>query len=165
MTEAAPSSNTVLSRGSDGWFARSRFSPERPGRAQMSGRSVAGQDTDRPLSLEASALRLAPAVVEVARNVCASRPSERHPLYGVLFCCCGARFHRSESPDARREYMTVCGCRLQPIDAATIEKRVHAAGISFDKAQGPLRTRVAPDGYGRIEVGGTLDDIRFVHRP
>jgi hypothetical protein len=174
MTEDSPVSNTSLSRVSGGCSARSRLSPESRGRAQLGGQPVNAQHADRPPSAAEPTYSLDPVVAEVffplaMGTVHGPQSVERHPLCGVLFCRCGAPFHRSDSPGARREYMTVCGCRLRPIDADTIERRVHAAGnrVSEEAAtvdQSALRTR-DPFAGGRIEVGGTLDDIRFVPRP
>jgi hypothetical protein len=65
--------------------------------------------------------------------------------------------------------MAVCGCRLRPIDAATIERQVYADAVGLDpamtaanwfKASAEILTRL----YTRIEVGGTVDDVRFVPR-
>jgi hypothetical protein len=66
--------------------------------------------------------------------------------------------------------MTVCGCRLRPIDADTVERQVLAARNTQHEmraaaGQVGLPTLAVLDGRGRIEVGGTLDDIRFVPRP
>jgi hypothetical protein len=167
-------SNTSLPLVGDGWIARSWLPPERRGRVQLGGRSVGSQPADRPLSPADPTFSLGPVGAEVAFPVTdgkrVSRTSERHPLCGMLFCRCGARFYRSESPGARREYMTVCGCRLRPIDADTIESQVLAARnvhheMPTAAGQVGLRTFTALDGRGRIEVGGTLDDIRFVPRP
>jgi hypothetical protein len=92
-----------------------------------------------------------------------------YPLCGQLFCRCGARFSRWGSPDSTREYMAVCGCRLRPIDADTIERQVYADAVRLDpmmtaagrlEASAEVLTRL----YSRIEVGGTVDDVRFVPR-
>lgn len=92
-----------------------------------------------------------------------------YPLCGLLFCRCGAAFCRWGSADAKREYMAVCGCRLRPIDAVTVERRVCADAAKLDSSaaaggwvetSGEMLARL----YARIEVGGTVDDIRFVPR-
>lgn len=92
-----------------------------------------------------------------------------YPLSGRLFCRCGARFSRWGSPDSTREYTAVCGCRLRPIDADTIERQVYADAVRLDpvmtaagwvEAPAEALTRL----YSRIEVGGTVDDVRFVPR-
>ncbi|WP_204301596.1 hypothetical protein [Actinoplanes campanulatus] len=63
--------------------------------------------------------------------------------------------------------MTVCGCRLRPIDADLIERRVHADAASRDPAaavEGWTATaaEILASWYVRIEVGGTVDDVWFV---
>ena len=92
-----------------------------------------------------------------------------YPLCGLLFCQCGAPFCRWGSPDSTREYMAVCGCRLWPIDAVTIERRVCSDAAERDspvvaggwtEIPGEVLARL----YARIEVGGTVDDVRFVPR-
>lgn len=90
-----------------------------------------------------------------------------YPLCGRLFCRCGAPFCRWGSPEANREYMSVCGCRLRPTDAATIERRVYADAARPDPASAIGGSLEAPIEvltrlYTRIEVGGTVDDVRFV---
>nr|GID89193.1 hypothetical protein Ade03nite_81170 [Actinoplanes derwentensis] len=171
MTEHSPMSNTSLPLVGEGWIARSWLSPERRDRDQLGGRSA---HAGRPPSPANSGFNVVPAASEIAHPVAdgnrEQRPPARHPLCGMLFCRCGARFYRSESPGARREYMTVCGCRLRPIDADTIERQVAATrnmlhAIPAAAGQSGPQTFTAIDGPGRIEVGGTLDDIRFVPRP
>jgi hypothetical protein len=93
-----------------------------------------------------------------------------YPLCGRLFCRCGAPFCRWGSPDAKREYMAVCGCRLRPIDADTIESRVYADAARREPALTAGRWPGPPGEvlarlYNRIDVGGTVDDVRFVPRP
>ncbi|MBX7267539.1 hypothetical protein KIF24_16880 [Micromonospora sp. Llam7] len=91
-----------------------------------------------------------------------------YPLLGWLFCACGERFCQWGSPDSTREYLSVCGCRLRPIDADAIERRVRAeAALAAPTLAGrwsadPIEvlTRL----YSRIEVGGTVADVRFVAR-
>jgi len=94
---------------------------------------------------------------------------DRHPLCGRLFCRCGQRFIPGCSALSGREYVSVCGCRLWPIDAAAIEQRVYAHATCGAPASGSRRlTRsmaaVLSRFDGRIEVGGTLDDIRIMPR-
>ena len=91
-----------------------------------------------------------------------------YPLDGQLFCRCGSRFSRWGLSDSTREYMALCGCRLRPIDAETIECRVYADAVRRDpvsatgwsEAPGEVLAHL----YTRIEVGGTVDDVRFVPR-
>jgi hypothetical protein len=92
-----------------------------------------------------------------------------YPLCGRLFCRCGAPFCRWGSPDSKREYMAVCGCRLRPIDADTIERCVYADAARRDPALTAGRWPEPPAEvlarlYSRIDVGGTVDDVRFVPR-
>jgi hypothetical protein len=92
---------------------------------------------------------------------------DQYPLCGLLFCQCGASFCRSKAPDGRREYMAVCGCRLQPIDADSIESRVYSAGqlTSHSPAADVNTEGNSHPAVGRcirIHVGGTLDDIQFL---
>jgi len=102
-------------------------------------------------------------LVQTARSI------NTYQLSGLLYCRCGAAFCRSGWPDAKREYMTVCGCRLRPIDADIIERRVYADATMLDPAwtiNGFTETaaQVLAGAYTRIEVGGTVDDVRFVPR-
>ena len=95
------------------------------------------------------------------------RVMNQYPLCGLLFCRCGAPFCRWSSPDSTREYMAVCGCRLRPIDAVTIERRVCTNAAKLDTsvvAGGWVEAlgEVLACLYSRIEVGGTVDDVRFV---
>jgi hypothetical protein len=90
-----------------------------------------------------------------------------YPLLGWLFCACGERFFRWGSPDSTREYMSVCGCRLRPIDADVIERRVRAEAALAVPALAAGRGSVCPVEvlvrlFSRIEVGGTVADVRFV---
>ncbi|GAA3342593.1 hypothetical protein GCM10020358_57790 [Amorphoplanes nipponensis] len=92
-----------------------------------------------------------------------------YPLCGRLFCRCGAPFCRWGSPESKREYMAVCGCRLRPIDADTIERCVYADAARRDPTltAGPWPdppAEVLARLYSRIDVGGTVDDVRFVPR-
>ncbi|WP_127508669.1 hypothetical protein [Actinoplanes solisilvae] len=98
-----------------------------------------------------------------------ARPINPYPLCGRLFCRCGAPFCRWGSPAAKREYMAVCGCRLRPIDADTIERRVYADTARLDPVAAADGSPATPGEvlarlYTRIEVGGTVDDVRFVPR-
>ncbi|WP_432832934.1 hypothetical protein [Dactylosporangium sp. CA-092794] len=92
---------------------------------------------------------------------------DRYPLYGRLFCGCGQRFVPGSSTAPGREYVSLCGCRLWPINAAVIEQRVYAYASSgssaseFDAAPAVVAAVLSQFGE-RIEVGGTLDDIRFM---
>ena len=92
-----------------------------------------------------------------------------YPLQGWLFCVCGQAFLRSDGTGSTRGYLSLCGCRLWPIDADTVEQLVDAevagmaAGLIGDGGTGypaEVFTRL----FLRIEVGGTVDDIRFVLR-
>ena len=92
-----------------------------------------------------------------------------YPLCGRLFCRCGARFSRWGWPGSPRAYMTLCGCRLRPIDADTIERRVYADAVRRDPALTTGRWPEPPTAvlgrlYTRIDVGGTVDDVRFISR-
>jgi len=95
--------------------------------------------------------------------------SDSYPLCGRLYCVCGERFFPSSAADSTREYMSVCGCRLRPIDAATIECRVYAQATHLVPSPATGRwhrhaERLLAQLYVRIEVGGTVDDVRFVPR-
>lgn len=151
---------------------RSRLSPEDRGRIRLSIRSTRSR-WDRPLSHEpALALRLAhpPAAKPVVMHselVQTARSANAYPLSGLLYCRCGAAFCRWGTPEAKRQYMTVCGCRLRPIDADLIERRVYADATRLDPARpadGGTATaaEVLAGLYARIELGGTVDDVLFV---
>ncbi|GLY98802.1 hypothetical protein [Actinoplanes sp. NBRC 103695] len=94
---------------------------------------------------------------------------DQHPLCGRLFCRCGQRFIPGCSALSGREYVSVCGCRLWPIDAAAIEQRVYAHATCGAPPSGSRRLTLSMAAVlsrfdGRIEVGGTLDDIRIMPR-
>lgn len=60
-------------------------------------------------------------------------------------------------------------CRLWPIDADAIEQRVYAHATCGTRVSGTNRlsritTAVLMHFDMRIEVGGTVDDVRFVPR-
>jgi hypothetical protein len=65
--------------------------------------------------------------------------------------------------------MAWCGCRLRPVDAGAIERRVYADAARLDP-HGVTDGETDPTAemltglYARIEVGGTADDVRFVPR-
>ncbi|MCA2216292.1 hypothetical protein [Jidongwangia harbinensis] len=75
-----------------------------------------------------------------------------------------------EFADSKREYMTVCGCRLRPIDADIIERRACAGAARLGPAltTGRWACEALADVLGRldtrIEVAGTVNDARFVPR-
>ena len=117
----------------------------------------------RPLASTAKEPSVHSELVHLARLI------NPYPLCGTLFCRCGARFCRWGSPDSTREYMAVCGCRLRPIDADTIERRVYTEAARIDPGLTASRwpdalVEVLARLYSRIDVGGTLDDVRFVPR-
>jgi hypothetical protein len=100
---------------------------------------------------------------------CAAHSLSSYPLCGRLHCICGERFFPWSAADATREYMSVCGCRLRPIDAATVERRLSAQANHLvpPPATGRWHRRSEKslaELYVRIEVGGTVDDVRFVPR-
>ncbi|WP_203708048.1 hypothetical protein [Asanoa iriomotensis] len=91
----------------------------------------------------------------------------RYPLCGQLFCGCGQRFVPGFNAGSGREYVSFCGCRLWPIDADAIEQRVYVHAVCETPASGfggpsELVAAVLGQFDGRIEVGGTLDDVRFM---
>jgi hypothetical protein len=91
---------------------------------------------------------------------------DAYPLCWQLYCVCGERFFPSTAADSTREYMSVCGCRLRPIDAVTVERRVYAQAVHLVSplATGRWRRRAVESlarSYERIEVGGTVDDVRL----
>ena len=153
---------------------RSRLSPEGRGRSRLASRSTRSR-RDQPLGREAMTAVRRPLVSTAKESsvhselVHLARLIDPYPLCGRLFCRCGARFSRWGSPDSKREYMTVCGCRMRPIDADTIERRVHADAARRDPALTASRwpelpAEVLAHLYTRIEIGGTVDDVRFVPR-
>ena len=92
-----------------------------------------------------------------------------YPLQGWLFCICGQTFCRWGRVDGTREYLSLCGCWLWPLDASTIARRVYAAveqaapGLTADGWTGHPGD-VLMSLFSQIEVGGTVDDVRFVPR-
>jgi len=156
---------------------RSQPSPERDGRTRPRGWSAFSR-RDQPRGREPQVphrYALAPAAKESTvratndeiTRVAGSTGS--YPLCGLLFCRCGARFCRSCSPASKREYRSVCGCRLRPLDADNIERLVRTAAVSRAPGAATLGGSMKPPEalfhlYSRIEVGGTVDDMRFVRR-
>lgn len=95
--------------------------------------------------------------------------SGSYPLLGLLFCRCGQPFHRWETVGGTREYRSVCGCRLWPVDADTVERRVFAvvassAQVRADESEAGPPAEVVGRRFSRIEMGGTAYDLRFVQR-
>lgn len=92
------------------------------------------------------------------------------PLHGLLYCACGQPFCPSGWSGCRRAYLSVCGCRLRPIDADTIERRLQreAERVDTSSAAPAAAAQLDPETYqelfARVEVGGTVDDIRIVRR-
>jgi hypothetical protein len=92
-----------------------------------------------------------------------------YPLQGLLFCICGQALLRSAGTGSAWNYLSLCGCRLWPIDANTVEQLVNAevASAAAELIGGGWSSSPA-DVFGRlfirIEIGGTVDDIRFVPR-
>jgi len=93
-------------------------------------------------------------------------PFDAYPLCGLMFCCCGQPFLPSGWTEGTRTYLSLCGCRLRPIEAASVEQRVKAAA-ELPPVPSPVG---APDWaalhgmFARVEVGGTVEDLRLVHR-
>ncbi len=94
---------------------------------------------------------------------------EAYPLQGWLFCICGQAFLRSDGTDSTRRYQSLCGCRLWPTDADTVEQLVYAAAAgTLEELIGDGWTRHSAEVFAllfsRVEIGGTVEDIRFVPR-
>ena len=122
----------------------------------------------RHSAMEAPGLRTSTETVALLRAARAGS-MDQYPLCGRLFCRCGQRFVPGCSALSGREYLSVCGCRLWPIDAAAVERRVYAHATHAALASGsrrPPRSMAAFLGHldVRIEVGGTLDDIWIMPR-
>lgn len=125
-----------------------------------------GGDVVAPRGLRA--LAVPTALVRVC-NVRSAGAVDRYPLRGLLFCRCGQRFIPGCSNPSGREYVSLCGCRLWPIDAAAVEQRVHAHATCGVPTTGSSRlprftAAVLRQFDLRIEVGGTVGDVRFVLR-
>lgn len=93
------------------------------------------------------------------------------PLRGLLVCAtrgCRQRLYPQPSTSEPRAYRNSCGCRMRPIDAATIERRVFEAVA--DRVPALLATDPAPcravyqSLLAEVTVGGTVDDVRLVWR-
>jgi hypothetical protein len=88
------------------------------------------------------------------------------PLRGLLYCACGQPFCPSGWSECRRAYLSLCGCRLRPIDADTIERRLQreAERVDTSSAAEELDPEMYQELFARVEVGGTVDDIRIIRR-
>jgi hypothetical protein len=85
-------------------------------------------------------------------------------LNRLLYCACGQACHPIERPDRSRAYGSVCGCRLLPVDAATVERMVldlaerevpaMLAGVSRH-CQGAVLSHI----FARVYMGGRVDDL------
>lgn len=97
--------------------------------------------------------------------------TEDFPLRGLLVCAtrgCRQRLYPQPSVGGPRAYRNSCGCRMRPIDAATIEQRV------FEEVALRVPALLAPDPVpcravyqkllAEVAVGGTVDDVRLVWR-
>jgi len=160
--------------GNGARVVRSRLAPVSRGRTRLVPRS-AGTRREWPHSRDV-AVAVRPARVSTATTVSVhselvhlARSSNPYPLCGLLFCRCGVAFRPWGSPEAKREYMAWCGCRLRPVDAGAIERRVYADAARL-RPDGVTDGGAHPDVevltglYARIEVGGMVDDVRFVPR-
>jgi hypothetical protein len=95
---------------------------------------------------------------------------EHYPLSDLLFCgICDEPFFATCLPDGSRAYRSRCGCRLHPVDASELERRVHAeaqrrvfgtASALTDDQAVTLTARL----FARITLGTTPDDLRFIPR-
>lgn len=139
-----------------------RWSSRQGRRGHRRGGLIAAS-TPRPCASSRRGILLPTNVVD------ASRSADPFPLQGSLFCACGTAFSRWGSAESERGYVSVCGCRLWPIDADVIEHRVHAeaaqaapklTAAGWAGSPGDVVMRL----YERIEVGGTVDQVRFVSR-
>jgi hypothetical protein len=88
------------------------------------------------------------------------------PLRGLLYCVCGQPFFPWGWTESRRAYLSLCGCRLRPIDADTTERHVRmeterlVTSSTAEKFGPELFQRL----FARVEVGGTVDEVRVVRR-
>jgi hypothetical protein len=93
------------------------------------------------------------------------------PLRGLLVCAtrgCHQRLYPQPSVTEPRAYRNSCGCRMRPVDAATIEQRVFEAVVARVPAllaagPAPCHT-VYRSLLAEVAVGGTVDDVRLVWR-
>jgi hypothetical protein len=95
--------------------------------------------------------------------------SRSFPLMGLLFCACGCRLYPWGWPQATRMYISLCGCRLRPLDAEAVERRVYAeASLTPPDLAATLtpdwRPAVLAHVFFRVEVGGTVEQMAFVRR-
>lgn len=92
-----------------------------------------------------------------------------YPLRGLLFCRCGQQFHPVESIDGSRAYVSLCGCRMGPLDADTVERLVFNAA---EREAPALFVNLPEERYveafrmvfAEVTVGGTTDEISYVVR-
>jgi hypothetical protein len=80
---------------------------------------------------------------------------------------CGQYCHPVELADGSRAYRSVCGCRLSPLDALTVERLVLNAverEVPALLARAVTRRPAALVRlvFAEVVVGGTVDDLSFV---
>jgi hypothetical protein len=96
--------------------------------------------------------------------------AETDGLRGLIFCAaCGLPLHPVQLAVGRRAYRGVCGCRLGPVDADTVEQLVADAveredpavfaGVAARQRAAAVRRVVA-----EVRLGGTVDDLSIVWR-
>ncbi|BCB80893.1 hypothetical protein GCM10022251_79760 [Phytohabitans flavus] len=91
-------------------------------------------------------------------------------LRGLIFCAaCGLPLHPMRLPEGRRAYRGVCGCRLGPVDADTVERLVADAAerevpAVFGGVPAGQRAVIVRRSVAAIRLGGTVDDLSIVWR-
>lgn len=96
---------------------------------------------------------------------------EDFPLRGLLVCAtpsCRQKLYPLPSAGEPRAYRNSCGCRMRPLDAATIEQRVFEVVAHRVPALAPTDPAPCHAVYRtllvEVAVGGTVDDVRLVWR-
>jgi hypothetical protein len=88
-------------------------------------------------------------------------------MQGLLFCVfCTQPLHPLRTAVGPPAYRSVCGCRLHPIDAQTVEARVRDAAEARFPAltacvPGDCRAALYRDLLTEVSVGTTADDLTF----
>lgn len=94
-----------------------------------------------------------------------------YPLRGLLVCAtptCRQQLYPLLTASEARAYRNSCGCRMRPVDAEAIERRVFEAVAIRVPALPPTDPAACHAVYRtlliEVTVGGTVDDVQLAWR-